>query len=247
MTARHRPRFGPFRVLASALGLAVLTAGSSAAACRQALVMALDVSSSVDAEEYHLQMRGLAEALGDPEVRALLLGGGPPVNLAVFEWAGRSQQRLILDWTAIEDDAALDRVTGVLLMQRRTAGTSTTAIGAALAYAGQLIKRAPDCWERTVDLSGDGKNNDGPRPLLGKRHPVFDRITVNGLVIGMDFGGDHAVPGEEIGELSSYFRAEIMHGPDAFLESALGFSDFGAAMKRKLLRELSIAIAMNRN
>lgn len=230
-------------VLAALLGLAVISRAD--AGCRQALVMALDVSSSVDAEEYQLQMRGLAEALSDAEIRAMLLTNtASPVNLAVFEWAGRDQQRLILDWTAIDSGAALDAVTARLLGHRRQAGTATTAIGAALTYAGQLIKTAPDCWERTIDLSGDGKNNDGPRPRLGKRDPIYDGITVNGLVIGTDFGGNAKVPGEEIGELTSYFRAEILHGPDAFLETALGFSDFGAAMKRKLLRELSIAVAM---
>ncbi len=211
--------------------------------CRQALVIALDVSSSVDAKEYSLQMQGLAGALLDAEVQALLLSQPQtPVNLAVFEWSGRHDQRVIIQWTALKTSADLIAIAGILARQPRPVGTRPTANGHALSFAVQLLDQAPECWEQTVDISGDGKNNDGYRPQVAKRGAGFAQTTVNGLVIGTD-SPPYQVSEDEIAELSSYYRHEVIHGADAFIEIALGFEDFEAAMKRKLLRELSLAVA----
>ncbi len=222
----------------------VLQIGAAKAACRQALIMALDVSSSVDAQEYALQMQGLAGALLDPDVQILLLSQpSAPVVLSVFEWSGRFDQRLIIDWTRLETPADLAQVAAVLTAQTRPQTTRPTAIGQALRYAGQRLQAGPDCWQLTVDVSGDGKNNDGMRPLQGKSAIIFQRVTVNGLVIGTDMPSGDRIVENEMAELTSYFRSLVIHGPDAFIETALGFEDFQAAMKRKLLRELSIAVA----
>lgn len=233
------------RRAAAALALLAMSTTPAEAACRQALVMALDVSSSVDEEEYRLQLDGMAGALTDPEVKALLLAGvEAPVMLAVFEWAGQADQRMLLDWTPLDSDGALLAVAGRLAASDRREGTRPTAIGAALAYAGNLLAQGPECWQRTIDISGDGKNNDGPPPASGRNAAIFARITVNGIVIGDDSGsGGQEAPGGDVGELSSYFHARVIHGPDAFVETALGYADFGAAMKRKLLRELAVAVA----
>jgi hypothetical protein len=221
-----------------------LLASHAQAACRQALIFALDVSSSVDQAEYALQMRGLAGALLDVDVQALLLSQpSAPISLSVFEWSGRFDQRLVLDWRSIEDRADLLAIAAVLAAQKRPETTRPTAIGHALKYAGQRLQQSK-CWQLTVDISGDGKNNDGFRPGVGKQATIFDLITVNGLVIGTDAPSPDRVVENEIGELTSYFRHEIIHGPEAFIETALGFQDFEAAMKRKLLRELSIAVAL---
>lgn len=214
------------------------------AACRQALAMALDVSSSVDRTEYQLQLNGLAGALLDPEVQALLLfQPNAPIDLAVFEWSGPTSQRLILPWTTISDAADLRAVVGVLQNQRRPGGTETTAIGAALEYGAALLQQRQSCWALTIDISGDGKRNAGPRPRSVLARTGFDDITVNALVIGTDAPSGDQITGNEIAELSSYFRAEVLHGENAFLETALGFQDFQRAMKQKLLRELNVAIA----
>ena len=213
--------------------------------CRQALVMALDVSSSVDEREYALQMQGLAGALSDPEVAALLLANpAAPVALAIFEWSDRFNQRLILDWTFLRSQDDLARIAARLAAQARPATISPTAIGHALAFAGQMLESGPDCWRRTVDISGDGKNNTGFRPSLARQAPIFERTTVNALVIGSDemLPSDRILE-DDIARLSAYFRAEVIHGPDAFIETAIGFQDFQAAMKRKLLRELDMVVA----
>jgi len=222
----------------------LLLAGQANAACRQALIFALDVSSSVDAQEYALQMQGLAGALLDAQVQALMLSQpSAPINLSVFEWSGRFDQRLILDWTSINSSGDLAAIAAILTTQSRPDVTRPTAIGAALKFAGRKLAQRTDCWKLTVDISGDGKNNDGFKPKIGKQAALFARITVNGLVIGTDDPSGDRIVSNEIAELSAYFRAVVIHGPDAFIETALGFEDFQAAMKRKLLREADLMLA----
>jgi hypothetical protein len=232
------------RLIALAIFL-MCYANAAEAACRQALVLAIDVSSSVDATEYALQMQGMAEVLTDTEIQARLLENpDAPIELSIFEWSGRSNQRLILNWTRIETPSDLEKISHLLRLQTRPGGTNPTAIGNALAFAGQLLAQRPDCWRHTVDISGDGKNNDGMRPKLGKTHPIYDRATVNALVIGKAFENTSEIAGNVISELNSYFRQEVLHGPDAFIETALGFEDVARALKRKLLRETDLVIAM---
>lgn len=216
--------------------------GLAGAACRQALVLALDVSSSVDEAEYVLQMQGLAAALRDPDVQAYLLAQPEaPVSIAVFEWGGHFDQTLIIPWRSITSAADLDVIAATLGGRIRSGPIQPTSIGGALAYAGRLLETGPVCWQQIVDVSGDGKNNDGIRPKRGKQAPIYQTTIVNGLVIGDD------TPAAQvgIGELVAYYQAEVIHGPAAFTETALGFADYGRAMKRKLLRELSMAVAAN--
>ncbi len=226
-------------IRALALLVALWAAAPAGAACRQALALGLDVSGSVDAREYRLQLDGLAAALTDPEVRATLLAmPAAPVALAVYEWSGPDHQALILDWTPIDGPVALRRVAERLRGWQRAAAPETTALGQALLFGGALLARAPGCWARTLDISGDGRNNTGPRPRATRGAAVLAGVTVNALVIGADTGNPQDRRQAEIGALVSYFRAEVLRGPGAFLETALGFEAYPRAMKRKLLREL---------
>ncbi|WP_245972378.1 DUF1194 domain-containing protein [Rhodovulum iodosum] len=226
----------------AALVAAALAPGAEAA-CRQALAIGLDVSGSVDALEYRLQVDGLAAALEHPEVAAALLAmPNAPVRLAVFEWAGQTDQRLLLPWAEIESAAALAAAAGHLRDSRRRATTHTTGLGAALIAGGRMLGDQAACWKRTLDVTGDGKSNEGPRPRDVRAAPALAGITVNALVIGTDAANriDHAEVG--LGELTAYFRAEVIRGADAFVETAMGFADFEAAMVRKLLRELEVPV-----
>ncbi|TCP41393.1 DUF1194 domain-containing protein [Rhodovulum marinum] len=219
---------------AAALALA-LTAGAAQADCRQALAIGLDVSGSVDAREYRLQIDGLAGALNHPEVRAALLQmPNAPVALAVYEWSGAADQRLVLPWTAIDGPETLAAVAARLRGTARAEASRTTAIGAALMRGAALLAERPECWRHTLDLTGDGKSNEGPRP----REVPAGAETVNALVIGIESAArmDHAEA--DLAELTAYFHAEVIRGPEAFVETAQGFADFEAAMVRKLLREL---------
>lgn len=208
--------------------LAGLFAAPAEAACRLALVLALDVSSSVDAQEYDLQRKGLAAALDAPDIRHAILGGEGDVALAVYEWSGRDQQKLHLDWTILRSHADITRAAALLAGMERSTAEFPTALGSALGYGAQVMARAPDCARRVIDVSGDGVNNEGFAPALAYRHFPFQNINVNGLVI---LGHDATV--------LRHYRGEVLRGPGAFLEVADGFEDFRRAMARKLFREIS--------
>lgn len=219
---------------------ALLAANAADAACRQALVLALDVSGSVDDREYALQIHGVASALDDARVRgALLAMPEASVALTIFEWAGAKYQRDILNWTLIIGESDIDRVVAHLRDWRRRPAPQATAIGAALGHAERRIAAGPPCWRRTVDVSGDGKNNDWPAPRDFYRAGGLGAATVNGLVIGDDprrLDDDRQL---KVPELKAYFEAHVIRGPQAFVEVALGYEDYAAAMTRKLLRELA--------
>ncbi|MEM9853031.1 MAG: DUF1194 domain-containing protein [Pseudomonadota bacterium] len=212
-------------------------------ACRQALALGLDVSSSVDSDEYRLQLEGLAAALTAPEIAARLLEQTEaPVNLYVYEWSGPGIQRTILPWTAVTSAAILRAAAAqIAAHERNVLGDSvdqSTAINPAIAHGREAIAERATCWERTIDISGDGRHNTGGDPREEWPALALAAITVNGLVIGVDSprGGD--IRQLEIGELSSYYNSQVIFGPGAFVETALGFADFERAMRRKLLREL---------
>lgn len=208
--------------------------------CRQALVLGLDVSGSVDAREYRLQLDGLAQALESDAVRAALLERAEtPVEFLVFEWSGPQDQLTLVPWTRMEDGAALEAVTAQLrATQRRADATPGTALGVAMLHGARLLAQRGHCWRRTLDLSGDGKSNLGPRPRTVKPQLEGRGLTVNGLVIGADNQASGDLRQAQIGELSAYFSADVILGPDAFVEVALGFEDYARAMEVKLLREL---------
>ena len=214
-------------------------AGAAQANCRQALALGLDVSGSVDAREYRLQLGGLAQALNDPEVRTKIMAmGSAPIRIVIFEWSGPNDQTTLVPWTTLDSDATLDGVIETLRQTTRRSATPGTALGVAMQLGRIFLDQQKDCWKRTLDISGDGKSNLGPRPRDLKAGIEASGITINALVIGVDDPNIGDIRQSEIGELSSYFNAEVILGPDAFVMTAIGFSDYARAMKRKLLREL---------
>lgn len=214
--------------LFAAAGLLALSAGP-APACALALVFALDVSASVDAEEYALQRDGLANALLDPAVRAAVVAQPGGVAFYAYEWSGRYQQDQMLGWTRVSTEDELVAMAGALSGAKRSYAEFPTAVGYALGHGAVVMRGAPPaCQRRVIDISGDGIGNEGfgPRPAY-REFEEFAEITVNGLVVG---GGDL--------ELISYYDREVRHGAGSFIEVAESFLDYQAAMKRKLLREL---------
>lgn len=225
-------------LLAAGLTFATLAPAWSAN-CRQALALALDVSGSVDAREYRLQLDGVAAALSDEKVRrALLSQPGAPVHLLIFEWSGPDDQALLVPWTAITDGSALLTVTETLRQTRRRATTPGTAIGAAMTLGVQFLDQREHCLTRTLDVSGDGKSNLGVRPRTVKQGLHGKVVTINGLVIGAGGPANNDQGPQETSALSSYFQSEVIVGPGAFVITAIGFEDYAEAMTAKLLREL---------
>ena len=219
--------------------LLVLAAPPVWANCRQALALGLDVSGSVDSREYRLQLDGLANALLRPAVQRLILSNpDAPVRLAVYEWSETGHQRLLLDWTKILSAADLQQIAQRLGSVTRSSAPQGTAVGAAMRFGSDLLAGQPECWKRTLDLSGDGKHNLGPHPRDVKRDLISSGITINGLVIGADDPSADDERQVQIGELSAYYNAWVTLGPGAFVEVALGFDDYEDAMTRKLIKEL---------
>lgn len=215
-----------------ALGLAALASPAQAEPCRLALALALDISVSVDEAEDALQRQGLASALLAPEVQDAFFSSPMPVALAVYEWSGRSVQHVIMDWRMIENSGDVLAAATQISESKRSDSQSATAMGYALAFGSALLEQAPPCLFQTIDLSGDGSNNDGYGPQIAYRHFPFGDVVVNGLVINAaDFEGELF--------LIPFFQNNVLHGPGAFLEVAQGFEDFERAMRRKLERELS--------
>lgn len=218
------PRPQMIRLLALLLILA-----APAQACRQALILALDVSSSVSQREYELQRDGLAGALLNDQIRDLIIGApGNEVAIMVYEWGDYYYQRVLLDWTLITGDAALNKAAGTIAAVQRSGPTRATGIGGAMRFAIQEFRKVPTCTIRTLDISGDGKNNSGERPEFMHRDLEYNGITVNGLVVAT----------RDIAEMSAYYHSSVIVGAAAFVETAGGFEDYGEAMQRKLLREL---------
>jgi hypothetical protein len=209
-------------------------AGGASANCRQALALGLDVSGSVDSAEYRLQLDGLASALLAPDVQDVLLSTPRwPVRIAIYEWSGPRMfnRRLLVDWTEVSDLATLTSITNRLRETTRRKADPSTALGAAMQYGADLLATQSDCAKRTLDISGDGKSNTGPLP---QDIAAPGWLTINGLAVG----DARASVTPELGELVSYYHANVLRGPDAFVETALGFNDFREAMRRKLLREI---------
>ena len=218
-----------------AAGLAVW--GHSAVACRLALVLAMDVSNSVDADEDALQRNGLATALSAAAVQDAFFASDQPVALAVFEWSGRHHQRMMQDWVLIDSPAVLDQVAATISTTPRFYYEFPTAIGYALGYSAGLLDRAPVCDAQTIDVSGDGVNNDGFEPRDAFNAFDLSGVTVNGLVI--EVPEDAALRAGQI-DLRSYYEQHVIRGAGAFIEIANGFDDFARAMEVKLIRELGV-------
>lgn len=215
----------------TALAATLLVCADPAQACRLALLLAVDVSSSVDANEDILQRGGLAAALISPDVQAAFLASPDPVALAAYEWSGRYNQEILLNWTLIHTPEDLLIAAETIGRSRRSHNDFPTAMGYALGYGANLFRSAPPCLFQTLDMAGDGANNEGFGPKQAYAEFAFDTITVNGLVV-------NAADYEAEVDLIPYYQDQVLHGPGAFLEVAQGFDDYTRAMRRKLEREV---------
>ncbi len=216
----------------SAVLLALVVWGAAAAAqpCRLALALALDISSSVDKDERTLQLEGLALAFEDRAVHdAVLSVPGTSVAILIFEWSGQYDQLILQNWVRVATSTDLAALAAAVRNPPARQANRPTALGAALEFARRQFEAVPDCLERTVDISGDGRNNDGipPEQLYDWRD--FGGITVNALAIGHETKG-----------LAEYFRTEVIRGPGAFVMEAVDFADYARAIREKLIREVGV-------
>jgi hypothetical protein len=201
------------------------------------LVLAVDVSESINRREAWLQRFGHAEALADPLVIAAINSGRRGrIAISYLEWAGPGEQRRVIGWTLIEDRQSAEKLTKSLLAEPISGGY-WTSISAALETASRMIAAAPfTAARRVIDLSSDGRNNAG-EPLGPARKRVLERgITINGLPVMAQRRNFTWPP---MPYLNRYFSDCVIGGPGAFSELVERYEDFAHAVRRKLIREIA--------
>ena len=236
---------GVFRVARALLYCLLLSTAPAAMAqqCRVALVLALDVSGSVNETEYRQQVDGLATALNDPDVRSLILfSTDAPISLAVFEWSSQNHQYIIQPWVSLDRPYALDGVINRIRSHQKIRAGLKTAMGTALTFGAAMLEQQAHCWQLTIDVSGDGKNNIGPTPQEAYFGSLFDRVTVNALVVGNPNNVSEEGTALTPEALKDYYDAEVIRGQNAFSMVAYGYSDYAQAMQRKLMKELAFPV-----
>lgn len=200
------------------------------------LVLAVDVSRSIDEEEFTLQREGYAQALTDTTVlNAIRSGPMGAIAIAYMEWSGADLQTVIIPWTVIDGLAPAQKVAQILRTVPRPFG-ERTGVGAAIAQSIALIETAPhEGLRQVIDISGDGRNSSGGPPAPFRDMAVEKGITINALPIV----NNKPTFGRIELDLPGFFRDEVIGGPGAFLQVAEGFTSFGAAIKAKLVREIA--------
>jgi len=207
------------------------------------LVLAADVSRSVDAGKFDLQRNGYAAAITNPRVlEAVRSGPLGRIGIAFVEWSGVSSQKVIIDWAMIRDaKSAQDFASQVIEMQRPFA--DRTSISAGIDFALAQLERAPfKSARRTIDVSGDGTNNSGRDVTSARDAAVAAGVTVNGLVIlsetPLPWNADHTNPP---GGLAKYYEDNVIGGPGAFVTIARNFESFREAIINKMVAEIAAA------
>jgi len=207
------------------------------------LVLAADVSRSIDNTKFELQRDGYAAAISDARVLDTIRSGhNGRIGLTFVEWSSVGAQRVLIDWTELGDAAsAKDFADQLLELPRSFAGR--TSISGGVEFAMSRLAAAPfNCVRRTIDVSGDGTNNDGGDIAVSRDQAVAKGATINGLVIlsdePMPWNPEHTNPP---GGLDNYYRDNVIGGPGAFVMVAKNFNSFGQAMIAKMIAEVSQA------
>ncbi|MDP2330160.1 MAG: DUF1194 domain-containing protein [Reyranella sp.] len=224
-------------LVGSLAAMTVVTAAKAATPVDLQLVLAVDVSRSVDEVEAELQRRGYVEALtSDRIIDAILSGEHRRIALCYTEWAGAHYQAVVIDWAVIDSAAAARRFADKLAEAPRMS-QSWTAIGAALVHAGERFENSDfTAKRRVIDVSGDGRTNDGPPAEIVRDRLVAQGIVVNGLPVMMNRTNFGRAPDLS---LDKYYEENVIGGPGSFVIVADTFDHFGRAVRTKLVREIS--------
>ena len=226
-------------LMGSLAAMAAATAAKADTPVDLQLVLAVDVSRSIDEVEAELQRRGYIEALTNERViDAILSGEHKRIAICYAEWAGTHYQVVVIDWTMLDSPAAARRFAEKLAEAPRTS-QSWTAVGAALAHAGQRFESsgfAPK--RRVIDVSGDGRTNDGPPAEIVRDKLVAQGIVINGLPVMMNRTNFGRPPDLM---LDKYYEENVIGGPGSFMIVADNFDHFSRAVRTKLVREISDA------
>ncbi len=205
------------------------------------LVLAADVSISVDNHEFQLQREGYAAAITSETVLdAIRAGPHHAIAVCFIEWSGPSKQKVVADWTVIRDG----EMATVFANTLRTAPRSfadATAIGSAVDFAMRHFEQSDvESDRRIIDISGDGDSNSGRPVEYARDDAVKARVVINGLAIV----NEHPLPGfighiQPVGGIGHYYRTRVAGGPGSFVFEIESFDGFAEAIERKLVAEIA--------
>jgi hypothetical protein len=196
-----------------------------------ALVLAVDVSLSIDAEEFALQRAGYAAAFRNERVVAAITSGSArAVAVTYLQWSGAREQQQVIGWRLITDRTSAARFADELAASARVVASGSTSLSGAIEAAGQLLVQSGYAAERRIiDISGDGSNNSGKLPNFARDEAVAGGITINGLAI---------LKNEPF--LDTYYATNVVGGRGAFVMTGRDFDDFAEAILAKLIREVAL-------
>ncbi len=198
------------------------------------LVLAVDVSSSVDEEEYQLQVRGVAAAFRHPDVVAAIEGtGGNGLAVAMVQWSDNEEQVLVGGWHIIRNAADAAQYARIIKRSPRIIAGGQTSIAGALSFSiNEINNNNINSNRKVIDVSGDGRANNGIHPMNIRDIAIDQGITINGLVIL-----------NEEPFLDGYFERGVIGGRGGFVMIAEDYRDYAAMILQKLLREIGMPVS----
>jgi len=205
------------------------------------LVLAADVSRSIDSQKFQLQREGYAAALADPRViDAIQSGRRGRIGVLFLEWSGFGNQKVVIDWTVVDGPKTAQAFGDRLLESPRSFADRTSISGGIDAAVAQLARAPFEAQRRTIDVSGDGTNNAGRDVGLARDEALALGISINGLVIlsetPLPWNPEHTNPP---GGLTKYYRDNVIGGPGSFALEAKDFNSFGEAIVKKMIAEIA--------
>jgi hypothetical protein len=234
------------RIVLAVLALSLATLSARAAETVDLLlVLAADVSRSVDQPKFQLQRDGYAAAITDERVmNAIMSGANRRIAICFVEWSGAGAQKVVIDWMIIDGLDAARKFSDALAEAPRSFA-DRTSISGAIDFSMDMLARAPfEAQRRTIDISGDGTHNSGRGLLAAREDALAKGVTINGLVIlserPLPWNPEHTNPP---GGLAKYFQDNVIGGPGSFVTVAESFKSFGQALISKLVAEIAEAPA----
>ncbi len=236
-----RPLFTAIFLSASAFALSSGQARNGSIEVDVELVLAVDVSYSMDIEEQRLQREGYIKALTSPEVlNAIRQGAVGKIAITYFEWAGASFQRIIVPWQVIDGPETADAFAAKLIAAPITRWYRTSVSGAILFGQEMFENNGYDAVRRVLDISGDGPNNHGILVQDARDRALKAGIVINGLPIMINNGRRSVF---DMSDLDDYYTDCVIGGPGSFMIAITERDQFVAATRSKILREIATAPA----
>lgn len=206
------------------------------------LVLAADVSRSIDDAKFKLQRDGYAAAISDPAIVKAMQSVGPHrrIGLIFIEWAGVGETKIIVDWSSVGTPAEARIFADAVLAAPRPFYGRTSIAGAIDVGMEQMQLSPYKSDRRIIDISGDGTNNSGREITAARDTATSQGIVINGIVIlsavPLPFNPAHTHPP---GGLLAYYENNVIGGPGSFALAADSFETFGQAMRTKLIKEIA--------